>query len=190
MGDNPFLGDRGGVRTPMQWSSDRNAGFSRADEIALYLPLVRSALYGYEAVNVEMQQQLRSSLLNWMRWVIRVRNAHRAFGRGEMIFLNPRNPKILAYLRRYETEIILCVANLSETAQAALLELAEYDGCTPVSLFGGSFFPSIGSVPYQITLAGHSFFWLKLLGQEELQERRSCPLEAMDQPDLPPPPFI
>jgi maltose alpha-D-glucosyltransferase/alpha-amylase len=186
MGDNPFLGDRDGVRTPMQWSADRNAGFSRADEIALYLPPIRNALFGYECVNVEMQRQLRSSLFNWMRWTIRVRNAHRAFGRGEIVFLQPQNPKVLVYLRRHEGEIILCAANLSETAQAVVLELGEFRGRTPVSLFGGGMFPAIGADPYQLTLSGHSFFWLKLLDPEEAREHLKRPLEAMDQPDLPP----
>ena len=123
MGDNPFLGDRDGVRTPMQWSADRNAGFSRADHVALYLPPIHDPLFGYGAVNVELQRSMRSSLLNWMRWMIRARRAHPAFGSGEITFLRPANTKMLAYLRHDETEVILCVANLCETAQATQLDL-------------------------------------------------------------------
>jgi maltose alpha-D-glucosyltransferase/alpha-amylase len=192
MGDNPFLGDRDGVRTPMQWSADRNAGFSRADELALYLPPVRSALYGYESVNVETQRARRSSLLNWMRWIMRVRNAHRAFGRGETTFLNPENRRVLAYIRALDEEIILCAVNLSETAQAVQLDLSAYCGRTPVSLFGGGLFPAIGESMYQLTFAGHSFYWLKLLSAEEARQRERHPQERTDQPDLPsaaPPPY-
>jgi maltose alpha-D-glucosyltransferase / alpha-amylase len=186
MGDNPFLGDRDGVRTPMQWSEDRNGGFSRADEISLYLPAIKTALYGYECVNVESQQQRRASLFNWMRWVIRVRNAHRAFGRGKTIFLECANRKVLVYLRIDDEEIILCAANLSETAQAVALDLAAYKGRTPVSLFGGGLFAEVGEAPYQLTFSGHSFFWLELLSGEEAARRAASPRESVDQPDLPP----
>src|SRR3954471_16485706 len=135
MGDNPFLGDRDGVRTPMQWSADRNAGFSRADEVALYLPPISGRRFGYETVNVEEQRKRRSSLLNWMRWIIRVRLAHPAFGRGDILFLHSANNKLLAYLRRDRAEVLLCVANLSETAQATELDLSEWQGRVPVELF-------------------------------------------------------
>jgi maltose alpha-D-glucosyltransferase/alpha-amylase len=186
MGDNPFLGDRDGVRTPMQWSEDRNGGFSRADEIAMYLPSIRSALYGYEAVNVETQRQRRASLLNWMRWIIRVRNAHPAFGRGKTAFLNCANRKVLTYLRIEGDEVILCAANLSEIEQAVALDLTTYEGRTPVSLFGGGLFAEITGQAYQLTFSGHSFFWLKLLTPEEAAERRTRQHDAIDQPDLPP----
>jgi len=186
MGDNPFLGDRDGVRTPMQWSSDRNAGFSRADAVALYLPPVLDPLFGYGAINVEMQRQMRASLLNWMRWAIRVRNAHQAFGRGDIAFLAPENRRVLAYLRSFGGETILCIANLSETAQAAALDLAPWAGRVPVDLFGGCSFAPVGRAPYPITLAGHGFYWLKLLPAEEAEARQHKPLEAMDRPELPP----
>jgi maltose alpha-D-glucosyltransferase/alpha-amylase len=187
MGDNPFLGDRDGVRTPMQWSADRNAGFSRADELALYLPPIGSPWYGYESVNVEMQRELRSSLLNWMRWIVRVRNAHRAFGRGETTFLYPDNRRVLVYVRVLDEEIILCAVNLSETAQAVELDLSAYRGRTPVSLFGGGLFPTIGKASYQLTFSGHSFYWLKLLSPAEARQRSRHPQERTDEPDLPSP---
>jgi trehalose synthase len=185
MGDNPFLGDRDGVRTPMQWSADRNAGFSRADSVALYLPPIGDPLFGYSAVNVEQQQKMRSSLLNWMRWLIKVRNAHRAFGRGAITFLRSDNHKVVAYLRSYGSETILCAANLSETAQAVELELSEWAGCVPVDLFGASVFPIVRDDLYTLTLPGHEFYWLKLLSPKDAAHRKRRPLEAMDRPDLP-----
>lgn len=134
MGDNYYLGDRDGVRTPMQWSADRNAGFSRANPQQLYLPTILDPIYGYEAVNVEAQAGDPSSLLNWVRRMIMVRKQHPAFGRGEMVLLYPRNRKILAYLREFEDDIILCVANLAESAQAVELDLARFRGLVPVEL--------------------------------------------------------
>jgi maltose alpha-D-glucosyltransferase/alpha-amylase len=187
MGDNPFLGDRDGVRTPMQWSADRNAGFSRADEVALYLPPIHDRQFGYDAVNVEQQRKVRSSLLNWMRWIIRVRRAHPAFGRGAITFLRPANGKLLAYLRRDDSEVLLCVANLCETAQAAELELREWEGSVPVEVFGGCRFPAIGAEPYVVTLPGHEFLWLKLVPEDEASDALCVPLDAMDRPDLPAP---
>jgi trehalose synthase len=185
MGDNPFLGDRDGVRTPMQWSGDRNAGFSRADHCALYLPPIEDRLFGYFAVNVELQRQLRSSLLNWMRWVIRVRRAHPVFGRGDIEFLKPANDKVLAYIRRDADETVLCLANLCETAQAAELDLAEWAGLVPVEMFGGCAFPAIGELPYTVTLPGHDFLWLKLVAKGEI-DGTECPvLEPFDRPELP-----
>jgi maltose alpha-D-glucosyltransferase/alpha-amylase len=185
MGDNPFLGDRDAVRTPMQWSSDKNAGFSRADGIALYLPPISDPLLGYHAVNVETQRTMRSSLLNWMRWLIRVRNAHPAFGRGEMVFLAPENQKVLAYVREYGDEIILCVANLSETAQGTALDLSPWVGRVPVDLFGGCLFPPISDARYVMTLTGHGFYWLKLLTETEAERRREDPIESKHRPSLP-----
>ncbi len=168
MGDNIFLGDRDGVRTPMQWSPDRNAGFSRSDPARLFLPPIMDAIYGYEAVNVESQQRDPSSLLNWMKRMIAVRQAHQAFGRGTLRLLYPRNRKILAYLREHEGDRILCVANLSRSAQAVELNLAEFRGFVPVELLGRSPFPPIGDLPYLLTLPGHGFFWFVLAEEAEL----------------------
>ena len=168
MGDNIFLGDRDGVRTPMQWSPDRNGGFSRADPARLFLPPIMDAIYGYEAVNVESQQRDPSSLLNWMKRMIAVRQAHQAFGRGTLRLLYPRNRKILAYLREHEGDRILCVANLSRSAQAVELNLAEFRGFVPVELLGRSPFPPIGDLPYLLTLPGHGFFWFVLAEEAEL----------------------
>ena len=142
MGDNIHLGDRDGVRTPMQWSPDRNGGFSRADPAGLVLPTMMDPLYGYEAVNVEAQTRDPHSLLNWMRRMLAIRRRHRAFGRGSLRFLYPKNRKVLAYLREYEDETILCVANVSRTPQAVELDLSELAGRVPVELSGGSLFPA------------------------------------------------
>jgi hypothetical protein len=128
---------------------------------------------------------MRSSLLNWMRWLINVRNAHRAFGRGTITFLRSDNHKVVAYLRSYESETILCAANLSETAQAVEVELSEWAGCVPVDLFGASVFPIVRDDLYTLTLPGHEFYWLKLLSPEDAARRKQRPLEAMDRPDLP-----
>jgi maltose alpha-D-glucosyltransferase/alpha-amylase len=167
MGDNVFLGDRDGVRTPMQWTPDRNGGFSRADPARLYLPPIMDPVYGYEAVNVEAQSRSPTSLLNWMKRLIAVRLAHRAFGRGNLKFLYPTNRKVLAYLRQYEDETILCVTNLSRSPQAVELDLSAFKGRIPVELFGRSEFPRIGDLPYLLTLQGHSFFWFVLAPVDE-----------------------
>ena len=185
MGDNPFLGDRDGVRTPMQWSADCNAGFSGADYVDLYLPPIEHRFFAYDIVNVDEQRKMRSSLLNWMRWIIKVRRSHPAFARGEITFLAPANKKVLAYLRSYEGETLLCVINLSETAQAAELDLAEWAGCVPVEMFGGCAFPAIREEPYTITLPGREFLWLKLFPADQVDPVRGVPHEAMDRPDLP-----
>ena len=187
MGDNPFLGDRDGVRTPMQWSADRNAGFSGADYVDLYLPPIEHRFFAYDIVNVDEQRKMRSSLLNWMRWIVRVRRSHPAFARGDIAFLAPANKKMLAYLRIYEGEILLCVVNLCETAQAAELDLAEWAGHVPVEMFGGCAFPAIRDEPYTITLPGREFLWLKLFPADEVDPTRGVPHEAMDRPDLPAP---
>ncbi|MBV9970132.1 MAG: putative maltokinase, partial [Xanthobacteraceae bacterium] len=162
MGDNIHLGDRNGVRTPMQWSPDRNGGFSRADPAALVLPPIMDPLYGYEAVNVESQSRDPHSLLNWMRRMLAVRQQHRALGRGSLRFLYPKNRKILAYLREYAGETILCVANLSRSAQAVELDLSEYSGRVPVELNNGSPFPPIGHLTYLLTLPPYGFYWFLL----------------------------
>jgi maltose alpha-D-glucosyltransferase/alpha-amylase len=167
MGDNVFIGDRNGVRTPMQWSPDRNAGFSRADPQRLYLPPIMDAIYGYEAVNVEAQLRDPSSLLHWMRRMLAVRSTSRAFGRGELVFLKPGNRKVLAYLRSFrneagEDELILCVANLSRSAQPVELDLSAFRGRVPVELMGRTAFPPVGELPYLLTLAAHGFYWFRL----------------------------
>jgi len=168
MGDNFFLGDRNGVRTPMQWSPDRNAGFSHADPQRLYLPPIMDPIYGYEAVNVEAQVRERASLLNWMQRVLAVRKNHQAFGRGKLIFLHPGNRKILAYFRIYGDDIILCVTNLSRAAQPVELDLSAYKGYVPVELMGRAAFPPIGELPYFLTLPGHNFYWFRLASGEQV----------------------
>ncbi len=162
MGDNVFLGDRNGVRTPMQWSPDRNAGFSRADPQRLYLPPIMDPVYGYEAVNVEAQTRNSSSLLNWTRRLIAVRKAYRAFGRGRLVFLSPGNRKILAYLRQYGDEDILCVANMARYPQAVELDLSKFEGRVPVEIMGRVSFPPIGKLPYLLTLPGRGYYAFKL----------------------------
>jgi maltose alpha-D-glucosyltransferase/alpha-amylase len=162
MGDNIFLGDRNGVRTPMQWTPDRNAGFSRADPQRLYLPPIMDPIYGFEAVNVEAQAREPGSLLNWMKRMLAVRKTSRAFGRGKLTFLRPGNRKILAYLRELGDEAILCVANLGRSAQPAELDLARYKGRVPLELLGRTSFPPIGELPYMLTLPAHSFYWFRL----------------------------
>ncbi|MET1754194.1 maltose alpha-D-glucosyltransferase [Novosphingobium sp. RD2P27] len=166
MGDNVFLGDRDGVRTPMQWSPDRNGGFSRGDPAGLTLPAIQDPLYGFQAVNVEAQQDDQHSLLNWVKRMLAVRKEHQAFGRGKQVFLRPANRKILAYFREHGDETILCVANLSRTAQAVELPLHEYEGRTPVELTGGTPFPKIGHLPYLLTLPPYGFLWFCLSNSE------------------------
>jgi maltose alpha-D-glucosyltransferase/alpha-amylase len=162
MGDNIYLGDRNGVRTPMQWSPDRNGGFSRADPQSLFLPPIMDPVYGYASVNVEAQAREPSSLLNWTRRILAVRKSYRGFGRGSFELLRPGNRKILAYLRKYENEVLLCVANLKRTPQPVELDLSAYKGCVPVELLGRSPFPPIGDLPYLLTLPGYGFYWFEL----------------------------
>ena len=162
MGDNLYLGDRNGVRTPMQWTGDRNAGFSRADPARLYSPVVMDPVYGYPAVNVEAQESDAASLLYWMRNMIRLRKLFKVFGRGTMEFLSPANRKVLAYLRRYREGVILCVANLSRTVQPAELDLSAFAGLTPVEMLGYTEFPTIGTLPYFLTLGPYGFYWFEL----------------------------
>jgi maltose alpha-D-glucosyltransferase / alpha-amylase len=162
MGDNVYLGDRNGVRTPMQWTGDRNAGFSRADAHALYSPLVSDPVYGYQAVNVEAQERVPGSLLNWMKRLIRIRRAHPVFGRGTLEFLHPENRRVLAYLRELDGTTILCVANLSRFAQFVEMDLSRFNGRQPVELIGRVHFPRIGDLPYLLTLGPHDFFWFEL----------------------------
>ena len=162
MGDNIYLGDRNGVRTPMQWSPDRNGGFSRADPQGLFLPPIMDPIYGYASVNVEAQSREPSSLLNWTRRMLAVRKTCKAFGRGTFELLRPGNRTILAYLRRYENQAILCVANLKRSAQAVELDLAPFRGRVPVEMIGRSSFPPIGDLPYMLTLPGYAFYWFDL----------------------------
>lgn len=165
MGDNIYLGDRNAVRTPMQWSADRNAGFSRANPARLYSPVIMDPVHGYAAVNVEAQQGESSSLLNWTRHMIALRKLFRAFGRGTIEFLEPANRKILAYLRRYDGETVLCVANLSRFAQPIELDLAALADKTPVEMLGYVEFPRIGRTPYPLTLGPYGFLWFELHGE-------------------------
>jgi maltose alpha-D-glucosyltransferase / alpha-amylase len=162
MGDNVFLGDRNGLRTPMQWSPDRNAGFSRADPQQLYLPPIMDPVYGYQAVNVEAQARDRSSLLNWMKRMLQVRRDSQAFGRGTLRFIRPGNRRVLVYLREYGDDTILCVANLSRSAQPVELDLAQHKGRVPIELLGRAAFPPIGELPYLLTLPGYAFYWFSL----------------------------
>jgi maltose alpha-D-glucosyltransferase/alpha-amylase len=170
MGDNIYLGDRNGVRTPMQWNADRNAGFSTATPGRLYSPVIMDPVWGYEAINVEGQLRDTSSLLHWMRNMIALRKLFRVFGRGTIEFLNPANRKVLAYLRRFEDEQVLCVANLSRFAQPVDLELSELAGMIPVEMLGYVEFPTIDRQPYRLTLAPYSFLWLELQRKAETEE--------------------
>ncbi len=162
MGDNTHLGDRDGVRTPMQWTPDRNGGFSRADPEQMVLPPLSGPLYGYEMINVEAQQRDPHSLLNWTRRMLAVRRQHQAFGRGALSFLFPGNRKILAYLRCLDDKTILCVANLSHTTQAVELDLAAFNGKVPVEMLGGTPFPTVGELPYLLTFPPYGFYWFDL----------------------------
>jgi maltose alpha-D-glucosyltransferase / alpha-amylase len=178
MGDNIYLGDRNGVRTPMQWTSDRNAGFSKCDPARLYLPVVMDPIYGYPVVNVEAQLSDQSSLLHWTRNMIALRKLFQVFGRGTLTFLNPSNRKILAYLRELEQsdgfrETVLCVANLSRFAQPVTLDLANYAGYEPVEMLGYVRFPTITREPYSLTLAPYSFIWLELQAATSVEEMPS-----------------
>jgi maltose alpha-D-glucosyltransferase/alpha-amylase len=182
MGDNVFVGDRNGVRTPMQWSPDRNAGFSRADPQRLYLPPIMDAIYGYEAVNVESQLREPSSLLNWMRRMLAVRASSKAFGRGTLRFLKPGNRKILAYLREFGDDTLLCVANLSRSAQPVELDLSAYRGRVPVELMGRTPFPPVGELPYLLTIAAHGFYWFRLVTDAPVPAWHEPLIAAEDRP--------
>jgi len=162
MGDNIYLGDRNGVRTPMQWNSRMNAGFSSADPERLYAPVISNPVYGYQAVNVESQERSEHSLLRWMKSLIQVRNAFRVFSRGTIQFLNPSNHRVLAYVRQFGTETVLVVNNLSSSAQAVELDVQRYKGYVPIEMFGRSLFPRFGSLPYLLTLGPYQFYWFQL----------------------------
>jgi maltose alpha-D-glucosyltransferase/alpha-amylase len=176
MGDNIHLGDRDGVRTPMQWSLDRNGGFSRCDPAALVLPPIMDSLYGFQAINVEAQARDAHSLLNWMRRMLTIRKQQQAFGRGTLRLLYPTNRRVLAYLRECvstdgkgsSAESILCVANVSHAAQAVELDLAQFNGRVPVEMLGGAAFPPIGQLPYLLTLPPYGFFWFVLAAAAQM----------------------
>jgi maltose alpha-D-glucosyltransferase/alpha-amylase len=166
MGDNIYLGDRDGVRTPMQWTGDRNGGFSRADFAQLYLPPLMDPVYGYQAVNVEAQLRTPTSLLRWLHRFIALRKQHPVFALGSYEGLRSANPRILAHIRRYEDEIALCVHNLSRSAQAVELDLSPFQGLVPEEMLGRTRFPRIGELPYLLTLAGRGFYWFQLVTDE------------------------
>lgn len=178
MGDNIWLGDRDGVRTPMQWSPDRNAGFSKADPGRLYLPTIQDATYGYQAVNVENQASYSNSLLNWVRRLIQVRKRYEAFGLGDFRELNSDTASVLTYLRTLGDEVLLCVNNLSSYPAAVSLDLSEFAGATPVELTGSVPFPTIGSDSYQITLPGHGFYWFEIQLPPETNAESSVSMSA------------
>src|SRR5260370_28534536 len=177
MGDNIYLGDRNGDRPPMQWNADRNAGFSTATPARLYSPVIMDPVWGYEAINVEAQQSDTSSLLNWMRNMIALRKLFGVFGRGGIEFLDPANRKVLAYLRQYQGQQVLCVANLSRFAQPVDLDLSKLEGMVAVEMLGYVEFPAIERQPYRLTLAPYSFLWLEL-------QRRVEPAEAGVDPSV------
>ena len=162
MGDNIYLGDRDGVRTPMQWSADRNAGFSQADFARLYFPIIMDPVYGYQAVNVEAQRRYSTSLLNWLREMIHLRKRHPVFGRGELSLIKPENRKVFAFARSFVDETVLCVFNLAQSAQPVELDLNDYEGCTPIEMMGETVFPAISASPYQLALAPRGFYWFTL----------------------------
>jgi maltose alpha-D-glucosyltransferase/alpha-amylase len=162
MGDNIYLGDRNGVRTPMQWTPDRNGGFSRCDPARLFLPTIMDPVYGYEAVNVEAQSRNIASLLSWTKRLISVRKSSQVFGRGSLSFIRTRNRSVMVYVRQYEHDVILCVANLSRSAQATEIDLSPWRGRIPLEMLGRRNFPPIGEQPYVVTLAPYGFFWFNL----------------------------
>ncbi|HMA23750.1 MAG TPA: maltose alpha-D-glucosyltransferase [Gemmatimonadaceae bacterium] len=170
MGDNVYLGDRNGVRTPMQWSPDRNAGFSEADTAALFAPLIVDPPYGYHTVNVVAQERVPTSLLRWMRRLIGVRQQFKAFGRGTWEPIDTANRRVLVFLRRYKDELILCVNNLSRFAQYVELDLRDFHGMVPLELWSKNCFPPIGELPYLLTLGPHNFLWFRVLPAERAKE--------------------
>jgi len=179
MGDNIYLGDRDGVRTPMQWSADRNAGFSQADFERLYFPVIMDPVYGYQSVNVEAQQRYGTSLLNWFREMIHLRKEHPVFARGTLRIIKPINRRVFAFTRSYLDETALCVFNLSQFAQPVELLLQEYEGLIPVEMMGGAEFPSIGASAYQLSIGPRGFYWFRLTKDYQMIEPPD-PRSAMD----------
>jgi len=174
MGDNVYLGDRDGVRTPMQWTGDRNSGFSRADFAQLYAPPLMDPLYGYQAVNVEAQLRSSTSFLRWLRRFIELRKAHPVFGLGTYDPIFTSNPKIFAHVRTYEDDVALCVHNFARSAQAVELDLSVWEGRIPVEMLGSTAFPRIGELPYLLTLAPHGFYWFLLTADAEDESEPSA----------------
>ena len=177
MGDNIYLGDRNGVRTPMQWTPDRNGGFSRADPAQLFLPCIMDPVYGFSAVNVEAQTRSLSSLLSWTKRLIAVRKSTKVFGRGTLTFIRPANRAVLAYVRQLGDEAILCVANISRSAQAVELDLRAWEGRVPQEMLGRTRFPRIGELPYLVTLPPYGFFWFSLTQEPEHVPEKVLPRE-------------
>jgi len=177
MGDNIYLGDRNSVRTPMQWTSDRNGGFSRCDPAQLYLPCIMDPVYGYSAVNVEAQTRSLSSLLSWMKRLIGVRKANKVFGRGSLTFIRAANRTVLAYVRQLDNEAILCVANLSRSAQAVELDMSAWRERVPLEMLGRTRFPRIGELPYLVTLPPYGFFWFQLCQESDRPPEKILPRE-------------
>jgi maltose alpha-D-glucosyltransferase/alpha-amylase len=173
MGDNVYLGDRDGVRTPMQWTGDRNGGFSRADFAQLYAPPLMDPVYGYQAVNVEAQLRTPTSLLRWLKRFIALRKEHPVFGFGTYEPLTPSNPKVFAHVRRWQDDVVLCVHNLARSAQFVELDLSEFAGWHPVELFGRTRFPAIGDLSYLLTLAPRGFYWFQLVPPDDAEEGES-----------------
>jgi maltose alpha-D-glucosyltransferase/alpha-amylase len=187
MGDNIYLGDRNGVRTPMQWTGDRNAGFSRADPARLYAPPIMDPVYGFQAINVEAQERAPYSLLNWMKRMIGLRKQTRVFGRGSIEFLPARNRKVLAYVRQLDEEIVLCVANLARSVQPVELDLSRFKGMVPVEMLGMTEFPRIGELPYVLTLGTYAFYWFRLQPEPTPMAVRAVPevpTEVVEAPAL------
>ena len=180
MGDNFYLGDRHGVRTPMQWSGDRNAGFSRANPQKLFLPVIIDPEYHFEAVNVEAQEENPQSLLWWTKRLIALRNNHKVFGRGTFEFVRPDNPKVLAFVRGHEDDVVLVVANLSRFTQPVRIDLSAWRGVTPIEMFGRVEFPTIGTEPYQFTLGPHNFYWLSLAARGGASQPRVHHLPSLE----------
>jgi maltose alpha-D-glucosyltransferase/alpha-amylase len=172
MGDNIFLGDRNGVRTPMQWNGSWNSGFSEADQAALYSPLIVDPPYGYQGVNVFAQERTETSLLRWMRRLIAVRQKSKAFGRGRIEFLHPENRKGLVFLREYEDEIVLVACNLARSAEPVELDLRRFAGYVPVEMWSDRPFPTIGEVPYLLTFGPYGYYWFRLVKPEGAPEPR------------------
>ncbi|WP_141590441.1 MULTISPECIES: maltose alpha-D-glucosyltransferase [unclassified Myxococcus] len=162
MGDNIYLGDRNGVRTPMQWTGDRNAGFSRADYARLYAPVIADPVYGYQSINVEAQERVKSSLLHWVKRMIRIRQRYPVFSLGNLRFLQTDNRKVLAFIREWEGQTVLVVCNLSRFAQPAVLDMREWEGAVPVELIGETPFPRVSEIPYQLSMGPFMFLWFRL----------------------------
>jgi maltose alpha-D-glucosyltransferase / alpha-amylase len=186
MGDNIYLGDRNAVRTPMQWTGDRNAGFSRADSARLYAPLIADPVYGYPSVNVEAQERLPFSLLNWTKRMIAQRKQHPVFGRGTLEFLPAQNRKVLAYIRKYQDDVVLCVANLSRNVQPVELDLSRFKGMAPVEMLGQTEFPRIGDQPYFLSLGTYGFHWFRIHQTAPALTERTSPDTSTAAPTAPP----